>query len=56
MVKKAVSIEVGKLKMAVEKEKEEEVGPTWWATYGRGYPTTTCTDLCSEKPFQARGV
>ena len=27
MVQKAVSIEVGKIKMAVEKEKEEEVGP-----------------------------
>ena len=48
MVQKEVSIEVEKLKMAVEKEKEEEVGPPMGED--------TCTDLCSEKPFQARGV
>ena len=52
MVQKEVSIEVEKLKMAVEKEKEEEVGPPM----GEDTQPPHAQIFVRKKPFQARGV
>ena len=52
MVQKEVSIEVEKLKMAVEKEKEEEVGPPM----GEDTQPPYAQIFVPKKPFQARGV
>ena len=55
MVQKEVSIEVEKLKMAVEKEKEEEVGPPMGedtqpplhrSLFGKTFSSQRCMSIC----------